>query len=208
MRTKYVAINLALALLTLLAMVAMPRRGAAADDPKQPTTTTTTKTVKTDTTTAAAPEMTMKEAKQKLGIIVFPAKGQTPDQQDADERECLIWGADQLGINPNAPPVDAKAAGQQAKAKTDSATAGVAVKGAAKGAAIGAVFGSISGNAGAGAAYGATAGVLGGRKARKQAGKQADAAAQQKVAAERQAKIDALKKAMTACLEPKGYTVK
>jgi hypothetical protein len=41
----------------------------------------------------AAPQMTMKEAKQKLGIVVFPAKGQTPELQEAEETACLQWGA-------------------------------------------------------------------------------------------------------------------
>src|SRR5262245_42938799 len=64
----------------------------------------------------AAPQMTMKEAKQKLGIVVFPAKEQTPEQQEADELACLQWAANEVGIHPNQPAPDAKAAGDQAKA--------------------------------------------------------------------------------------------
>jgi hypothetical protein len=160
---------------------------------------------------AAAPApapMTMKEVKQKLGMIVYPAKGQTAAQQESDEYGCLVWAADQLGIKPGTPPPDAKAAGAAAAAKVDSATAGVAVKSAAKGAAAGAIIGSISGNAGAGAGYGAAAGAIGGRRAKKQAAASADAEAQKKVEAEHKAKMDSLKKAMSACLEPKGYTIK
>jgi hypothetical protein len=51
-------------------------------------------------------------------------------------------------------------------------------------------------------------GAVAGRRGKKQAAADANAQAQQKVEAERQAKIEALKKAMSACLEPKGYTVK
>src|SRR5262249_35731318 len=144
---------------------------------------------------------------QKLGMVVFPAKGQTAEVQDNDEYECLKWGADQAGVTSNSMK-DPKAAGQAAAAHVDSAAAGAAVKGAAKGAAVGAIFGSISGNAGAGAGYGAAGGALMGRAAKKEAKAQAASQAEQKTAAANQAKIDAVKKGMTVCLESKGYTVK
>ena len=157
---------------------------------------------------APAPEMTMKDVKQMLGIVVFPAKEQTPEVQEAEEIACLQWSADELGIKPNTPAPDANSAGEAAAAKTDSVTKGAAVKGAAKGAAVGAIIGSISGDAGKGAAYGAAGGALVGRRARKGASTQAEAEAQKKVEAEQKAKMDGLRKAMTACLESKGYTVK
>lgn len=157
---------------------------------------------------AAPPPMTMKQAKEKLGIIVFPAKGQTPEQQEADELACLQWGAEQAGVTANSKPKDGDAAAAAAAQKVDSAAAGAAVKGAAKGAAVGAIFGSISGNADQGAAYGAVGGALAGRSAKKQAKSQAAAQAKAKTDAENQAKLDQVKKGMTLCLESKGYTVK
>jgi hypothetical protein len=179
---------------------------AAADDAAK------SKPASTTPTTAAAPTtqqhtMTMKEAKQKLGIIVFPAKGQSAQQQEAEEFECLKWGADQAGVTGSSMK-DPKAAGQAAAAHVDTAATGAAVKGAAKGAAVGAIFGSISGNAGTGAAYGAAGGALAGRAAKKEAKANAAAQAEQKAAAENKAKLDAVKKGMTVCLESKGYTVK
>ena len=159
-------------------------------------------------TEGAATQMTMKEAKQKLGLIVFPAKDQTPEQQEADELACLQWGANEVGITPNQPPPDAKAAGEKAKAQVDSVASGAAVKGAAKGAAAGAIIGAIAGDTGTGAAIGGAAGALGGRRAKKKAEAQAEAGAEAKVKEEQQAKLDALAKAMTLCLEAKGYTVK
>jgi len=151
--------------------------------------------------------MTMKEAKQKLGIIVYPAKGQTPQQQESEELACLQWAAEETGVL-NQAPVDPKAAGQAAAAKTDSAAKGAAVKGAAKGAAAGAIIGSISGNAGEGAAYGAAGGALAGRSAKKKGTAQNAAAAEEKAKAENKAKKEKLKAAMGTCLEAKGYTVK
>ena len=157
--------------------------------------------------TAKMVPMTMKEVKQKLGIVVFPAKGQKPEQQDKEEYECLMWGAEQAGIKPGQQPGDAKAAGDAAAAKVDSAAQGAAVKGAAKGAAAGAMMGAIWGDAGAGAATGAIGGALAGRRAKKQAKANAKAQAEQQVDAQQKARIDAVKKGMTACLQAKGYTV-
>jgi len=85
----------------------------------------------------AKPQMTMKEIKQKLGIIVFPAKGQTPEQQEADEWACLEWSMNQAGLGPDAGQQDPQAAGDAAKAQAKDATKGAAVAGAAKGAAAG-----------------------------------------------------------------------
>jgi hypothetical protein len=167
----------------------------------------------TPKTTKASPPgtvpMTMKEVKQKLGISVYPAEKQTAEQQDQDEYACLQWAADQAGIKPGQPAgPDAKAAGDAAAAKVDSAAAGAAVKGAAKGAAAGAIMGAITGDTGTGAAIGAGAGALAGRKAKKNAKAQASSQAEQKANAEKQAKLDEVKKGMAACLESKGYTVK
>jgi hypothetical protein len=155
----------------------------------------------------AKPQMTMKEIKQKLGIIVFPAKGQTPEQQEADEWACLEWSMNQSGLGPNAGQQDVQAAGDAAKAQAKDATTGAAVAGAAKGAAVGAMFGAITGDTGEGAAVGAAAGALKGRKAKKQAEAQAEAQTEAKVAADNKAKLETVKKGMAACLESKGYTV-
>ncbi len=153
----------------------------------------------------AQPQMTMKEVKEKLGMVVFPAKGQTPEQQEKDEYECLKWAVDQLT---STQMTDPNAAGAAAKEQAKDATTGAAVKGAAKGAAVGALFGAISGNAGEGAAYGAAGGALVGRRAKKQAEAQAEAQAKAKADAENKAKMETVKKGMSACLESRGYTVK
>lgn len=153
------------------------------------------------------PQMTMKEIKQKLGIVVFPAKGQTPEQQEADEWACLEWSMNESGLGPNAGQQDVQAAGDAAKAQATEATTGAAVKGAAKGAAAGAIFGAIAGDTGEGAAIGAVGGALAGRKAKKQATAQAETQAEAKAAADNKAKLETIKKGMVACLESKGYTV-
>ncbi|HXJ68920.1 MAG TPA: hypothetical protein VNM39_08425, partial [Verrucomicrobiae bacterium] len=111
-------------LLALAATLSLSGRAAGEEAKPKSTTTPTT------TTPPAATQqtMTMKEAKQKLGIVVFPAKGQTAQQQEKEEYECLMWGADQAGVTSTSMK-DPKAAGQAAAAHVDSAAAGAAVKG-------------------------------------------------------------------------------
>src|SRR5262245_33520769 len=174
MRHTLRARALAGALCVFLMQAAFASHATETPPPAQTTTTTTT-TTNTPPPAAPAPQMSMKEAMQKLGLVAFPAKGQTPEQQEADELACLEWSAEQAGVKPNSQK-DVQAAGKQAAAHVDSVAKGAAVKGAAKGAAVGAIIGSISGDAGAGAAYGAAGGAVVGRRAKKQATAQAQAA--------------------------------
>lgn len=197
--------------LFLLSVVLVPSLAFATDTGTKSNTTNTTSSTTTaakPAATTAAPQMTMAEVKKKLGIVVFPAKNQDAKQQEADELECLQWGADQAGVHPGDKGPDAKAAGDAAAAKVDSAATGAAVKGAAKGAAAGAIFGAITGDTGTGAAVGAAGGALAGRRAKKQAKANASAQAEAKVSADQQKKLDEVKKGMAACLESKGYSVK
>jgi hypothetical protein len=177
-----------------------------------------------DSTTAAAPAPTAAPAPAAtaapaaassqaglataLGLYVFPAKGQTPEQQSQDEQACYAWSKEQSGIDPATVKANPDSAMKAASAKVDTAAHGAAVKGAARGAAGGAVVGAIAGDAGTGAAIGAVAGAAGGRRAKKQAKKQAETQATQQANAWAAGQIDTFKKGMTACLEGKGYTVK
>lgn len=157
-----------------------------------------------------------------LGVVVFPAKGQTPTQQSQDEGECYSWAKGHTGFDPMAPPAAASQpppAEPPASAPSQKAD-GSRLQGAARGAATGAVIGEVaSDDAGKGAAIGATAGVLkgGAESRRKQAEaqqqavaaqeQQQQAAAQQQQAAHEQ-ELDMFRKAFGACLEAKDYTVK
>lgn len=154
-------------------------------------------------TAAAAPAPSA-----SLGLYVFPAKGQTPDQQKQDESACYAWANEQSGIDPTKVSANTDSAKKAGAAQADSATAGAGVRGAAGGAAGGAVVGGIAGDAGEGAAIGAVVGVARGRKAKKQAKKQAEQQAVQQANAQAAATKDSFKKAYSACIEGKGYTVK
>jgi hypothetical protein len=144
----------------------------------------------------------------QIGMFVYPAKSQTPDQQKADEAECTKWAEGKTGLVLQAGKVDTAAAAEAARQQTAQATQGAAVGGAAKGAVAGAAIGAIAGDAGKGAAIGAVAGAAGGRRAKKQAEAQAAQKGADQAVAQNQQALDTFKKAAAACLEGKGYTVK
>ena len=143
-----------------------------------------------------------------LGLFVYPAKGQSKDLQAKDEEACYQWAQQQTGISLAAGAPNTEAAGKAAAAKTDEATQGAAVAGAAKGAVVGVAIGAIAGDAGTGAAIGAVAGAVGGRRAKKQAVAQAEKQGAAQASAANAQQVETFKKALGACLEGKGYTVK
>jgi hypothetical protein len=162
----------------------------------------------------APPPATAKPLSTSLGLVVFPAKGQTPQKQSQDEGECYAWSKGQTGVDPMAPaPAAAPAPAEQAAAPPPS---GQRAKGAVRGAAAGAVIGEVADNdAGKGAAIGATVGVVkgGAEKRRAQEQAQQDAAKKQEATVQQQTaatqeQLNLFKKGFAACLEPKGYTVK
>jgi hypothetical protein len=152
-------------------------------------------------TQAAKPAPTTASLNKSLGVFVFPAKEQTPEQQAKDEQACYTWAVEQSGVDPL----------NMTATKADTVTKGAdgsAVRGAAKGAVAGAAIGAIAGDAGKGAAIGATAGGMGGLSGRKKKQAQQEQQAQQKAAETDKAKVESFKKAYSACLEGKGYSIK
>jgi hypothetical protein len=120
---------------------------------------------------------------------------------------------------PQAPSSSEVEAAQNQAVEAAPEQRGGRARGAARGAAKGAVIGGIAGDAGKGAAIGATAGtVRGGRQQR-----QANAAAKDQAAADAGAQVNQkyqnqkaahnqqmgnFKRAFSACMEAKGYSVK
>lgn len=168
----------------LLCCVALAVRSQT-EQPKPPATSTTS-----ESTHAIS---------KSLGLLVYPAKGQSSDQQSVDEQQCYDWSKSQTGIDPTAPP--------PAAAPPPEPKGGQRVRGAARGAAAGAVIGEVADNdADEGAKVGAAAGVIaGGRKSRedKRAHEEASKTATQAAQTEQQEKF---KKAMGTCLQGRGYT--
>jgi hypothetical protein len=130
--------------------------------------------------------------------IVYPAKNQTSQQKQKDDKECIAWAKQNTGIDP-------VAASQPAPQQTGPATGGgERVRGAARGAVGGAVIGGIAGDAGAGAGIGAAAGTMaGGARAR-----QNQAAQNQQAQQQQQQALNTFYRAYGACMEGRGYTIK
>jgi uncharacterized protein YcfJ len=166
-------------------------------------------------TPTATPTQPSKPLSTSLGMVVFPAKGQSAQQQAQDEGECYAWSKGQTEVDPMAPaPAPVQPAAEPAK--TAPAADGSRVRGAARGAAAGAIIGEVADDdAGKGAAIGATVGAMRGgavsrrnqQQAAEQAAQQQQQSTQQQQAAQQQ-QLDLFKKGFAACLEPKGYTVK
>ena len=143
--------------------------------------------------------MLMLSAEAGAQQYVYPAKGQSPEQQKTDESACYTWAVQQSGFDPAKPP-PAQAATKPPTTATGT-TPGAGLRGAARGAVIGE---AVGGDAGAGAAAGAVA-------ARGQSRRQNAAAAQQgqqQASAQQQQQQAAFGKARAACLEGRGYSVK
>ncbi len=138
-------------------------------------------------------------------LFIYPAKGQTQEQQDKDRYECHSWAVQQTGFDPSKPSTTYSSA----PATTTQPQGGV-LKGATKGAVVGVVGGAIGGNAGKGAAIGAVSGgLIGGMRRNDQIRQQQYQAAQQQQQA---ANADAAQRqnynrAMGACLQGRGYSV-
>ena len=131
--------------------------------------------------------------------VVYPAKGQSPDQQKKDEGECHTWAVGQSKYdpaNPPPPPATAKPA-----TTATGTTPGAGARGAARGAVVGEV---IADDASTGAAVGAAAARGQSRRQNAAAGQQQ----QQAAAQQSQAGMANYQKARGACLEGRGYTVK
>jgi len=126
-------------------------------------------------------------------LTVYPAKGQTADQQKKDQSECGTWAVGQTGYDPAKPPPPPPPA--------PAGPNGSRARGAAAGATVAAITDNDVGDA---AAAGAVAGGVANRSQRRQANRHN----QQAAAQQQQAGNAAFDKAMAACLEGRGYSVK
>ncbi len=132
-------------------------------------------------------------------LFIFPQQGQDQAQQDQDRGACHVWAVNQTGFDPTlastTPP------------RSQEAAQGGLLRGGARGAATGAVIGAIAGNAGRGAAMGAAGGgLIGGMRRSDQARQQQQQSRNWQ--AQQDAQRASYRRALTACLEGKGYTVR
>jgi hypothetical protein len=131
--------------------------------------------------------------------IVYPARGQSPAQMNADKGACQAWATQETRFDPLSATAPA--------APVSTAPDGRILRGGARGAAAGAAIGAIAGNAGKGAAIGATSGgLLSGARKRQERYASEQAYAQQSQAQSQQR--DTFMRAYGACLQGRSYTVR
>jgi hypothetical protein len=131
-------------------------------------------------------------------LFIYPTQGQSQDQQDRDRYECHQWASQQTGFDPMTASAPTASTGAQE---------GGVLRGGARGAATGAVVGAIAGDAGKGAAAGAAGGAMIGGMRRRDATRRQQSAEQSQQAAY-DAKRAEHRRAMSVCLEGRGYSVK
>jgi len=150
---------------------------------------------------ASAPSQTSQSISASLGLHAFPARDQTPQQRQSDESACYNWAKQDSGFDPIA------AGTNQAASASYAAPKALGAKGAAAGAGGGAAIGAIAGDAGKGAVIGAAAGGMRGRMAERLAQAQAQQQAQAKGQAQKSG-LENFKRAFSACMEAKGYSLR
>lgn len=138
-------------------------------------------------------------------VYAYPLHGQPPQQQDRDHYECSVWATQQTGFDPSAPGVPPQ---QQIHVVSGpppgSGTAAGVVTGAILGAAIGGPWHG-PGPALAGAVVGGAIGTAAEQSARQS---QTVTVTDQRALAQIQHKATNYRRALSACLDARGYSVK
>jgi len=156
---------------------------------------------------AGAPPTGYSNVASTLQVYSYPKANQTQDQQFKDETACYQWAQGQSAPSPEQGQQAAQQ-GQDAQQGQSKPGAGATVKGSAGGAATGAAIGAVTGDAGTGAAAGAIGGAAIGHRKKKKAQKEAEKEQQQAQQAQQAQVTDNVKRAYSACMESRNYTVK
>lgn len=130
--------------------------------------------------------------------LVYPAQGQSAEQQGADKYQCYLWAKDQTGVDPTQTNVAVAAS---------SPRRGGALRGAAVGAGVGAIGGAIGDDTSKGAKVGAGVGAAAGALRQRRGNRAAQVSAQQAQDSQ-QARIGEYDRAFSVCMEGRGYTVR
>lgn len=140
-------------------------------------------------------------------VYFYPNKAQSAAQQDRDRYECYLWAVKQTGFDPSAPQA---ASHMRVRVVPGPPPGADIATGAAAGAVLGAAV-SPPRHAPEGAVMGAIAGAAVGaasEAARQEQVERAQAHLDQREAARLERQAANYRRAMAACLEGRGYTVK
>jgi hypothetical protein len=138
-------------------------------------------------------------------LMIYPAKGQSAEQQEKDKFECYGFAKGQSGFDPMAPPT------ATAPPPAKEAAQGGAGRGALRGALGGAAVGYIAGDTKKGAKIGGVGGgLVGGMRRQDQKAREKHNREQweQQQVQQYTANRNNYNRAYAACLEGRGYTVR
>lgn len=139
-------------------------------------------------------------------VYAYPQNGQSADQQSRDRYDCSLWAVQQTGFDPSAPNVPPEYRVVASGPPPGTGTAIGAIAGAIIGAAI-----SPSWDTGAGAVFGGLTGAMIGSASdaqRAQDNEMQMSAQEQQQAAAMSEKASDYRRALSACLSGRGYSVK
>jgi hypothetical protein len=139
-------------------------------------------------------------------VYAYPQNGQSPDQQSRDRYDCSLWAVQQTGFDPSAPNVPPEYRVVASGPPRGTGTAIGAIAGAVIGAAI-----SPDWDRGAGAVFGGLTGAMIGSASdaqRVQENEMEMSAQEQQQAAAMAEKASDYRRALSACLSGRGYSVK
>src|SRR5580693_5421753 len=141
-------------------------------------------------------------------LVVYPAKGQSPEQLERDRYECHVWAVQQSGFDPSQPGVPP---GQRVVVQPANPPGSGTAIGAIAGAILGAAIAGPR-NAGAGLVFGGITGAAVGTASDANAQAQANAeqsrldAGYNAAAAQNMQRSANYRRAISACLDARGYT--
>lgn len=139
-------------------------------------------------------------------VYAYPEHGQTAEQQSRDRYDCSMWAVQQTGFDPSAPNVPPQYRVVASGPPPGTGTAIGAIAGAVLGAAI-----SPHWDRGAGAVFGGLTGaMIGSASDAQRAQENAVAVNEQdrRQAAQMAHKASEYRRAISACLDGRGYSVK
>ncbi|HVS76449.1 MAG TPA: glycine zipper 2TM domain-containing protein [Steroidobacteraceae bacterium] len=139
-------------------------------------------------------------------VYAYPERGQSADQQSRDRYECSLWAVHQTGFDPSAPNVPAYDKVVVSGPPPGTGTAIGAIAGAVLGAAIAGPY-----DRGAGAVFGGLTGAMIGNASdvsREQENQEMLSEQDRQQAASMAQKASEYRRAISACLEGRGYSVK
>jgi len=135
-------------------------------------------------------------------LFVYPARGQSPDQLARDRYQCHVWAVQQTGFDPSRASVPA-----YERVIVQPAPGAGTVAGAVGGAIIGSILAGPR-DSGVGALFGGATGAILGSAADADARQQAEQAQQfNRQAAEGRSRSQDYRRAISACLDARGYSV-